>query len=336
VITFLALSPSVDVTYLVDEFREGCTHRPTSVFRAAGGKALNAARAATLLGARVKAIAILGGSAGDFIRRDLEASGVPVEAIAGTLETRTCVSVSSAESGLLTEVYESPTPISAGELASVRDAVATALADRPGWLAISGGVPASVPDAELGDLVRLAHSLGRRVAIDSHGPALAGALTAGPDLVKVNRREATELLGLPVGTEAFDLAARIHYRTGGTVIVTDGVDGSVAVDATARWRATLAGEPGRYAVGSGDSFLGGLLAALDGGFVPGDASGGRSAGAPIGAPGSAVIGVPGSALVGALRLATGCATANALVPGAARFAASDAREIAARVVVSAE
>ncbi|CAN5547702.1 1-phosphofructokinase family hexose kinase [soil metagenome] len=303
-ISFISLSPSVDVTYLVDQFFEGGTFRPTGVFRAAGGKALNAARAARVLGASVRAVAILGGSAGEFIRRDLEAAGILLEAVEGAAETRTCVSIASAASGLLTELYEHPSAIGTPELAVLRRLLGHPA--EAGWWAISGGMPSSVPVGELAGLVRLGRSLGQSVAIDSHGAALAAALEARPELVKVNRREAAELLGLDAATDAFDLALRIRSVTGGRVVITDGADGSIALDDSSRRRATWTGAIGRFPVGSGDSYLGGLLTGLDRGD-PFDA---------------------------ALRLAAGAATANALVPGAGVFTAADASRIATEVVVS--
>ncbi len=303
-ITFVALSPSVDVTYLVDEFTEGGTFRPTTVLRVAGGKALNAARAARVVGASVRAVAILGGTSGDFIRQQLAVAGVPLEAVDAVAETRTCVSIASAASGLLTELYEHPSAISTAELAELRRLLGHPA--EAGWWAISGGMPSSFPVDELAGLVRLGHSLGQRVAIDTHGAALATALDAGPDLVKVNRREAAELLGTDADADAFDLAHRIRSVTGGRVVITDGAKGSAAVDGSSRWLASWSGAIGRFPVGSGDSYLGGLLAGLDRGD-PFDA---------------------------ALRLAAGAATANALVPGAGVFTADAAAQIAEEVVVS--
>ena len=320
-ISFIALSPSVDVTYLVDELVEGGTFRPTAVFRVAGGKALNAARAAQVVGASVRAVAILGGSGGEFIRQDLAAAGVPVEVVAASAETRSCMSIASAASGLLTELYEHPSAVSAAELESLHHILGRYA--EAGWWAISGGMPASVPVDELASLVRLGHSLGQKVAIDSSGAPLAAALDARPDLVKVNRREGAEVLGVPLQTDVFDLALRIRDATGGRVVITDGANGSVGVDSVgvdsitvagassvdrgSRWRATWTGTPGRYPVGSGDSYLGGLLAGLD----------------------------RGDSFHAALRLAAGAATANALVPGAGVFATEDAVSIAAQVVIAA-
>jgi 1-phosphofructokinase family hexose kinase len=305
VITAVALSPSVDVTYLVDEFTEGGTARPTAVVRVAGGKALNAARAAATIGAPVRAVAILGGASGEFIHSALGRAGVPVEVVRAAAETRTCVSVASAASGLLTEIYEHASAITPAELGEFHRVLARGT--DAGWWLVSGGMPASVEIGELARLVELAHSLGHPVAIDSHGPALAAALVARPDLVKVNRAEAAEVLGATPDAAAFTLASRLHEITGGSVVVTDGGNGSFAVDGDTRWRATWSGRLGRYPVGSGDSYLGGLLAGLD----------------------------RGDSFDAALRLAAGAATANALVPGAAVFAAGDAAAIGAEVVVSA-
>lgn len=305
-ITLLALGPSVDVTYLVDEFFEGGTFRPTGVYRASGGKAINAARAAVTMGADVAVVAPLGGPPGRLVLDDAVAAGIRLLPVWASADTRTCISISSAASGLLTELYERPSAVTGDELARLHEVADGLLAERPGWFAISGGVPASVPVDGLADLVTLAHSRGQRAAVDSHGPALAAALAARPELLKINRAEAAEALGIEPEVDAFDLAERLRALTGGTVVVTDGVAGSYAVDERGRRRAEWSGAFGRYPVGSGDSYLGGLLASLD----------------------------AGGTLADSLRLAAGCATANALVPGAGRFAEADALAIAAEVVVS--
>ena len=99
------------------------------------------------------------------------------------------------------------------------------------------------------------------------------------------------------------IAASIRERTGGVVVITDGVHGAVGYDGAPPMRARLWHPVGQYPVGSGDSFLGGLVTALD-------------AGAP---------------LEQAMRLATACGTANALVPGAARFERGTAEALVAEV-----
>jgi 1-phosphofructokinase/tagatose 6-phosphate kinase len=301
VISAIALSPALDVTYVVDELAG--IQRPRSVHRVAGGKALNAARAAAALGARVSAVAVLGAGAGQDVADGARADGVDVHVVPGE-PTRSCVSIFSLADGRLTEVYERAVPLSASTAAAALDAAVELAAGRPGWWFVSGGLPDSAPADLLADVVRRLHDAGVRVAVDSHGAALRSAVDARPDLVKVNRAEALELVGpAGAGAEAAaggvsggggepsvpELLAAVHARTGGLVVVTDGAAGAWATDGDQVLRARLTGHTGGFPVGSGDSFLGGLLVALD----------------------------RGDDLPAAMALATAAGTANAQVPGAA-------------------
>ena len=94
----------------------------------------------------------------------------------------------------------------------------------------------------------------------------------------------------------------INVRTGGMVVLTDGVAGAVGCDGSRVLRARGPGVRGAYPVGSGDAFLGGLVAALD----------------------------RGADLADGLRLGMACGTANALVPGPGRLDRATAYALAAR------
>jgi 1-phosphofructokinase/tagatose 6-phosphate kinase len=309
VIRILLLSPALDVTHLVGSVDVGAIHRPREVLRLAGGKGLNLARAATALGARATVMAPLGGHLGALVRDAARSEGVEVHVVPIAAETRMCLTV-AADDGTLTEFYEPPAPLTSAERDAVLTAFRDAAPDPPaGWAVLSGSVPASAEaDVVVAALAaRAAH--GERIAVDTHGPALAEAVALRPDLVKVNRREATEFLG---GSEAQhpdarELATAIRSRTGGVVVVTDGEHGSVGVDDSGAWRAAPPVNPGRYPVGSGDSFLAGLLVALD----------------------------RGQPLREALAFATAAAAANAAVPGAARLSGFDAA-LAGAVVAAVE
>ncbi len=306
-LAFVAPSPSVDVTYVLDGFLAGRTHRPLSVHRRAGGKSLNAARSAALMGADALAVAVLGGHSGDFIAEQLPREGVGLRAIRGSQETRSCLSIASGDGGDLTEIYEQATPVSADEWVGVRTAVHALLPLRPGWMAASGSLPASLDPGALADLVRACAEWDVPFAVDSHGAALAEAVAAEPALVKVNRAEALELLDADDrpdnGRDAVDLATAIHARSAGLVVVTDGTEGAVATDGDRCWRIPPPERSGAFPVGSGDAFLGGLLAALDAGFD----------------------------FPEALKRASGCAIANALQPGAGTFDRDTALDIAAGI-----
>jgi 1-phosphofructokinase family hexose kinase len=305
VITVAALSPSLDLTYLLDSYALGRVHRTPGPVAVAGGKALNMARAARAVGAEVVVVVLLGGPTGERVARIARAEGLELVVVEAAAETRTCVSVAAADTGELTEVYEDSPAVPAEVLSRLVAVLAGELERRPGWLSVSGRGPVGSADA-VPDLVRLGAAHGAPVAVDTHGEALPGAVAARPALLKINRAEAAEVLGVPVDGELAAMAVELHARSGAAVVLTDSTAGAVTAGRDGVWRVGPSTRRGRYAVGSGDSFLGGLLAGLD-------------AGRP---------------LADAVRLGTGCAVANALVPGQGHFDVEVARAVAAEVALS--
>ena len=302
-ITVAGYSPSVDVTYLVDSLVVGQIHRPTDVVRCAGGKALNMARTATTVGSSTSVVAVLGGQSGVWLQQSLIAEGIDVVVVPSPAETRTCVSIAAADSDQLTEIYERATEISEPVWQQFAEQLTAACATHSGWLSISGAAPHGLPADAIARLITTASGLGIQTAVDTHGFTLPDALAARPALVKINRAEAAELLTRPLGADLRDMALALREQTGGLVVLTDGREGALAVSAESCLHAVAPGINGRYPVGSGDAFLGGLLATLD----------------------------LGAELAEALTIGTACGVANALVPGAGKFAASSVATIAPQV-----
>lgn len=305
-ITVAGVSPSLDLIYPVDALTLGRVHRVSLVVRTAGGKALNMGRAATTMGADCTVVAILGGFTGERLAAMLAQEQMALVLVSSPAETRTCVSIASATTGDLTEIYEEAVAVSDSVWQDFQRQLTVTMASRPGWLSISGRVPSNSVDA-VAELVRLGHDHRRRVAVDTHDQALPGAVAAAPEVVKINRSEAAQLLGVAEDSDLGGMATSIRSRTGGLVILTDGTAGSVAVDGDQRLEVQGPELVGAYPVGSGDSFLGGLLAVLDG----------------------------GGTLVDAMRTATACGIANAMVPGQGHFDPDLVHRIIPAVRVSA-
>ena len=299
-IVCVAPSPSIDRLFRVERLRPGEIHRPTHFVRVAGGKGLNAARAAAALGADLRAVALLGGHAGRWIAEELDRAGLPLVATWCAGETRTCLSVADAESGSLTEFYEQNAAVSAEEWDAFTHAVEDT-STASDWTTVSGSLPPGAP-ADGYEQLTVA---GARVAVDT--TALAAAR---PALVKVNAGEAAALTELKIDSvgEAIDAAQALRLRIGGdghAAAVTHGPEGAVlAAPDGATWRGSLAAD-GRYPVGSGDAFLAGLVTALDG----------------------------GDGWPEALATALGAAAANAEMAGPGLLDAARATELAERAVV---
>jgi 1-phosphofructokinase family hexose kinase len=295
VIACLALTPAIDRLVEVDRLVHGAVHRPESAVAVAGGKGLNAARAAAALGASVEAVAALGGEMGRWVAARLGDEGVAARIVWVGSETRICTSIADRETESLTELYERGEPLAAAEW----DALAARALETGGdWLAISGSIPAGVDPERLAELIEAARAAGTRVALDTHGPALAAGLAAQPDLVKVNAAEAGEVGSGP---------EELRELSGGAVVVTRGTEGLVAVDSGGRRLEASVDARGRYPVGSGDACLAGILTALAG----------------------------NGSWEEALRLGVGAAAANAELPGAGRLSPPRSRELAAVASVTA-
>ncbi|MGN6200192.1 1-phosphofructokinase family hexose kinase, partial [Humibacter sp.] len=247
----LALSASLDVTYEVDELNVGDITRPFAVTRVAGGKALNVARAASALGAQVSTLAALGGATGEWVAEMLAHDGVATTVVPLRRVTRTCIAVvERAESATSTDLYEPATELDADEwdayAAATRRAVAASTGGGP-WVALSGSVPPGVPHDELGSLLSELRRSGARVVVDGSGDGIRATAPAA-ELIKVNRREASELLGIQLETAA-DACDRLRERYGCDAVVTDGVAGSSALLGSIRTSVPASVRRGRFPAG---------------------------------------------------------------------------------------
>jgi 1-phosphofructokinase family hexose kinase len=306
VIVCLAANPSIDRLFEVERLVAGGIHRPIGFVQVAGGKGLNAARAAHRLGGDVRVAAILRGHAGRWLEEALQAEGIGGAFVWTHGENRSSLSVADRSAGDLTEFYEHG-PV-APEAAWVELVEAASGLFRPGdWLTISGSMPRGLRDGGYRDLLAEARAAEMRVALDAEGEPLRLALDARPEIVKVNAAEASGLFGRSADgrDDAIAACAELRELAGGgghAGIVTRGADGVtvVAPDGTTYEGALY--ERGRYPVGSGDAFLGGLVVGLD----------------------------RGDRWPDALRLALGAAAANAELPGAGALDAARAEQLAAR------
>jgi 1-phosphofructokinase family hexose kinase len=309
VIVCLAANPSIDRLFEVERLVAGGIHRPIGFVQVAGGKGLNAARAAHRLGGDVRVAAILRGHAGRWLEEALQAEGIGGAFVWTHGENRSSLSVADRSAGDLTEFYEHG-PV-APEAAWVELVEAASGLFRPGdWLTISGSMPRGLRDGGYRDLLAEARAAEMRVALDAEGEPLRLALDARPEIVKVNAAEASGLFGRSADgrDDAIAACAELRELAGGgghAGIVTRGAEGVtvVAPDGTSYEGALY--ERGRYPVGSGDAFLGGLVVGLE----------------------------RGDRWPDALRLALGAAAANAELPGAGTLDAARAAALAARAEI---
>ena len=307
-IVCVAANPSIDKLFEVERLVPGRIHRPSAFVQVPGGKGLNVARAAHSLGAEVHATGVLAGYAGQWLEEALGAEGVPGTFAWAEGETRASLSVADAETEGLTEFYERGDDVGLQGWQRL-EAVVTGVVQGAAWVTMSGNLPPGAPPDGYARLIGIARAHGARTALDAREEALELGVDARPDLVKVNAEEAGWLLRSEVDAEepagAAALAIRERLAPDGIAIVTRGADGAVVAMPGG---GTLLGRlyaKGPYPVGSGDSFLGGLVAGLERGL----------------------------AWASAVALALGAAAANAEMPGAGRLEAARAEALASQAEV---
>jgi 6-phosphofructokinase 2 len=269
-IATITINPAIDIFVNVERVEPTKKLRCSAPKRDPGGGGINVARAAHRLGGSVVAIYPAGGAIGKLLQRLVEREGIDSVTTPSHLETRENFTAYEEASG---EQYRFVLPGSAlhkAEWEACLDKLAT-LPERPKIVVASGSIPPGVPEDFFARVARQAKAFGAKMVLDTSGPALKSALDEGVTLIKPNLSEFSEFIGHPLTREQDRIAAcrkLVAEKRVEAVALTLGDGGALLVTADGAWRA----EPLRVevvsAVGAGDSFLGGMVAALAEGERP--------------------------------------------------------------------
>jgi 6-phosphofructokinase 2 len=261
----VTLNPTIDLTYLVDQFREEDTTRAYQVFRAPGGKGINVSRVVKRLGHPTIALGFMAGATGLELAQLLELEGVntwftPLDGL-----TRSNPIIQD-RAGHHLRVSAPGPEADAAAVQSLWDSV---FALRPpSFLLASGSRLRGVADDFYSRLITEAKSQGIRVVVDADGPELHNAVAQGVSLIKPNRFELMRLLGSELKTPAEfikacqSLLANPDKAGIETVALSLGSAGALLVQTAGVWQAKPPRAASGSAVGAGDSFLAGLLVQL--------------------------------------------------------------------------
>ena len=274
---------AVDRTVRLPELRPGSVLRPSRAVVTAGGKGVNVGRVVAAFGRRATLVGFVADVDAAVLTRlfglepfDLAGVAVPGEARVATIYLE--------DSGRVTVLNEPGPEISADDWRRYEQRIAAELAREPHEsLVCSGSLPPGVPGDGYARLVAIGHEAGVRVVVDAARGALAEALAAGPDVVTPNLAEADGVLsghahepvdgtGQPQTARHACAAVRALCQRGArSAAVTAGAAGTAfGDDREVYWVPTV---PVRVVnpIGAGDSFVGGLVHALETGRTPVDA-----------------------------------------------------------------
>ncbi len=258
-------NPALDISTSVDKLVDAHKLRCAEPQRHPGGGGVNVARVLHRLGGDVLAIYPAGGATGERLHGLLQAEGVPDVPWPITGETRESFTVHERESGREYRFVLPGPALSQTEWRTSLDALRK-LVPAPAWVVASGSLPSGMAADGHAQIADVAREIGARMVVDSSGQALAAALAHGVWLVKPSLRELAELTGVALNTtDAQRQAARQLIERGQAqmVALSLGSEGAMLVTADQCLKADALPVAVAGTVGAGDSFLAGLVWALD-------------------------------------------------------------------------
>ncbi|MDQ3571659.1 MAG: 1-phosphofructokinase family hexose kinase [Actinomycetota bacterium] len=270
----VTLNAAIDRTVAVPNFRLAQRHRAVESRTVAGGKGVNVARALKLLGKPVIATGFAGGATGARIIELLTAESILNAFTRIEGESRTNLAVVDPTSGEQTEINERGPQVTAEEVDLCVEKILY-LAQGATLCVLAGSTPpGSEPDI-YARLVTDLRSLGVPSILDSDGEQMRAGLRAEPAVVAPNLREAEEAVGHEFNDpedQAMGLSGLIEMGAGEAIITTP--SGCLAIVGKGhdrrRYEIEIEHMEPISAVGSGDAFLAGYVAARYEGASPQD------------------------------------------------------------------
>jgi len=255
----LNANPSFDTTVLVDNIRSSGILRGKEVYKYVDGKGMGVSRTLMKLGNNdYKCLNILGGYTGEAVFKFATKEGLKVQAFWISQETRINTILLSEKNDTL--VINEPGPaLTSKEISEFKEWLRSSLnASRSNdvdYFVISGSFPRGFNSEDFDEVLSIADDCGYNVVVDIAKTFLNIALKHGVWLVKVNEYEIAE-----ISNNAIDPISFVQREYGvKNVVITTGSKGSFGNVRGIPFKTTISNPEKRYAVGSGDAYLGGLI-----------------------------------------------------------------------------
>ncbi|WP_436878065.1 1-phosphofructokinase family hexose kinase [Mammaliicoccus sciuri] len=193
----ITLNTSVDIAYQLDHFELNQTNRVKNVIKTAGGKGLNVTRVANILGIDHLATGVIGGTTGEFIKRDLEQDHIKHDFYETNIESRQCIAILNGAHQ--TELLEPGYSITQEDIQSFMKHV-NELIQAHDIIAISGSALPGMNVETYQAHIDFAVSHGKKVLLDVNGHTLKDLLNhegqSLPYLIKPNIEELNQLFNV--------------------------------------------------------------------------------------------------------------------------------------------
>lgn len=266
-ITTITLNPAVDKTIEINNFSVGNVNRVTSVRLDAGGKGINVSKVIKNLGGKSRAMGILSGKSGEFIKGYLDGLKILNDFIFTQGETRTNIKVVDLINHTNTDINEAGPEASEKDLNELSDKIFNNM-NKDDIIILSGSVPSNVDKNIYGNWITKAKEKGAKTILDADGELLKNAILAGPYLIKPNIDELEAMFnkrikGIP---ETVEIAKGLLEYGIIIVAVSLGSKGAIFVSKDCSIYARGLKVDVKSTVGAGDSMVAALAHSLQTGL----------------------------------------------------------------------
>lgn len=263
-ISTVTLNPSIDKTVYVSKLVQNDTNRITRVETDAGGKGVNCSRMLKRLGADTQVVTLLGGSAGEYIRTVLKREGIDCNFVETQKTTRTCIAIEEEGGVPPTTLNEKGGPVSHSELVDLLELVKNVAAESK-FVVFGGSIPLGLNPDVYNVLIQICNTKGCKAVLDTDGEALAEGIKAVPFMIKPNKAEAERLLGKTFSTKNDVCLGALSIAEKGIplVIISLGKQGAVAAYEGFVYAVSSPKVDAVSTIGSGDSFVAGVVSGLE-------------------------------------------------------------------------
>ena len=258
-IVTVTLTPALDKTVVIPNFRTDEVNRIVSLRLDPGGKGINVSKGLHSLGMDSLATGILGGDTGRYIENSLRGLGIACDFAWTDHDTRTNLKVIDPVLHTNTDINEAGMPVGQDVLETVYRKIETAVR-RDDIVVFAGKAPAGAADTIFAEWTERLNRKGVRVCLDADGGLLIEGAKAKPALIKPNDAELSRLTGRSF--ESIDeIAASARELTADgieTVAVSLGGDGALFVKGDTALRGRGLKVEVQSTVGAGDSMMAAL------------------------------------------------------------------------------
>ncbi len=307
-ISTITLNPSVDKTIHISKLQPNDCNRIVKIETDAGGKGINCSRMLKELGAETKAITLLGGKNGEFVRAVMEREGIALDYVEASSPTRDNIIIEENTNIPPTTFNDRGGPVEHSELVMLLEKAKDA-ARISSMVVFGGSVPMGINQDIYNVLIQIASASNAKAVLDTDGEPLMEGIKAKPFMIKPNREEAERLLETEFRSKADVARAALsiaEQRGIELVVISLGRQGAIACYEGMIYDAVPPEVKAISTIGSGDSFIAGVLFALD----------------------------QGMGIEDALRMGTAAGAATAMSTGADIGRKSDVDDLVSKVKIS--